>query len=224
MMTETKLQSWPEFLASGTWWISRDGGSDINGEWQPAGSWSGYRNLNNAISYHIRIYGRKVKGSFGLKPKGWCAELRHNGGRAFKVESTHKSCKSIKDALYYADRELTEVVFQQACKWFFDVDSIQCVVKADGNTPFFTSFGTMRFYHFTYLGNGGPLVPLGKYKTAEWKRRWDSKADKIVKDGIRFSSTEVGYWGTGGGMLNDNEFEHWLQGEDNHDPLPDLQN
>jgi len=107
-----------KFLSSGRWWISRDGGHDIDGEWLASDSWSGYRKLNDAIYYRIKIYGKQTSSSFGCKPTHWYASLCHKN-RQYRIDSNHPSCKSINDALKYADRDLTVESFRLACQWFY---------------------------------------------------------------------------------------------------------
>ena len=185
------------FLSNGRWFVSRDYSLQVWDEYVAVNSWSGYRRLNDVLSYHINITGIYKTKSFGCKPKRWSAELRYNGMK-YHVPTTHSSCKSINDAIYQADRFLTQEIFENACKWFLSRRQIHCVVK-DDLTPHLTSFGWPKWLESK--GVNRTVVrhyPYGTYHTAY-------NRDNVV----RFSTYKVYSSGYAGGFKTV-EFNHWL--------------
>lgn len=189
-----------QFLENGEWHVSRNGGITQWGEWQAANSWSGHRPLSKDMTYRIEIYGINKNSSFGCKPARWASRLCFNG-TCYHISSTHPSCKSVGDACYQADRFLTPDVFRKACERFYAHDLVRCVCKLENGevNPYISSFGPVKWQRHYYCGQPDRLHPSGSYLIAELDRGGS----------VRYSQTNVSYWGYGGGGT-EHRFDHWI--------------
>lgn len=138
--------------SNSTWWINRDGGINVNSEWESANSWSGTLRILPKIVARLHIYGRYTATSFGCKPKSWSCELDINN-RRFRVPTTHRSCKSIPDAVYHAERGLTDKFIIGCLTRFYVRKNAACVSKLDKRKnpiPFITAFGRQDWMEMDY--------------------------------------------------------------------------
>ena len=191
------------FLNEGNWSVSPKGFTAAAGDWISTGSWEARRRLNNNLVYKLDIQGQRSK--FGWAARSWSGRLIFNSFLAYLIPTSHPSCKSISDALFYADREFTQNAFDEACQFFTSVNHVHCVFKSDDGgdlSPYFSSFGPTRWIQSSFIG-GKLLHPIGSYYEV-WR------TDVNGCEGIRQSRTDVSYYGYSGGELLDENINHWL--------------
>jgi hypothetical protein len=196
-----------DFLKNNTWEIWGDSYLDVSGEYVRVNSWTANRRLNNTLTYVVHIHSRR-RGKYGYQPTSWYGKLCCNG-RYYNIPTTHPSCKSIRDALFYADRALTEEIFLEAAQFFLSTKHIHCVLKEEkgGLTPYWSSFGPSQWIEHRFHG-GKMLHPMGTYYEVWRGIRYE---DRKQIDIIDCSKTKVIYYGyVGSNIDNREDIDHWL--------------
>lgn len=173
------------------WFVWRNGGIDIDGEWQPSDSWSATKEILPGVVCRVSILGEYCARRFGLSAYRWYGTLSVHGW-GYEIKSSHPSCKSVKDALRYADRELTSDFVCASLRHFYRAKSrATCIDKIDKSgerTPFLTWLGeSVDWMAFDY----------GEYIAAHRSPRWETDLEKTRIAASKVERFSHGYAGSG---------------------------
>lgn len=173
------------------WYVYRNGGIDVDGEWQPSDSWSATKTILPGVVHRVDIVGTYRENRFGLVARRWFGQLDIRGWK-YGIKSSHPSCKSVRDALRYADRDLTdEVVYSKLRHFYRTKERATCIVRIDKNgnqTPF-----------LSWLGSNVDWMSLdmGHYIAAHIHPWYETNPDKIRVFASRVERFWHGYAGRG---------------------------
>jgi hypothetical protein len=194
----TAIVSLPN-LPSPRWIITRNGGTDLNGEWIAGSSWTARKNLSpmgplNTPTPHLvlDIYGTRDRPrGMKLRPARWSLHLEWGSARHdFGERGRWRSCRSIVDAWKKADH-----LFETSSAWVdfrrevYSPRDAECVFRKtdEGWTPFLTRLG-MGFNPWDALMTpfGRVLSPFhGEFALIDWFRplegpgRWHARHMQI---------------------------------------------
>ena len=182
------------------WQIHRDGGTDITGEWQASNSWTAKKIIRpsydqyTAVYLIVHIYGGYKKGSWGVKPKHWSAELQLGWyGSWFFERKYARSCSSVTDACRKAEKlSFLDEDVAALLKRVYSPHRAHAVFRKEGEEyiPYMTALGAAR----------DPMSwDYGNYFQTYWERPWQGpqKGQTVIYG----SELNRSGWGYSGGAL-----------------------